>query len=204
VNFLLHFRLVENGGTSMYRVASVRTIHFCTGIGYKGELVKNKRYKRINMMNAQFSKWVLAGVAVAALAGCQSSGGSAQTSAKKNEPEMVINPPGTKLGGGFTAGMTPQQACDVFNKYYKTSARHNNLCKKLNQDKPKNFSNVSVVNRKITPTGNMNQAINTMVFVFNEQGTLNLVMAVEDDTPHDMEQKQVKDIHEQTVRKYHY
>jgi hypothetical protein len=69
---------------------------------------------------------MVVGVTLAALAGCQSSGNQ-QVAGQA----MAVKKAGEKLGGGFTAGMTPEMTCQVFNKYYKIRHSSNTLCRKV-------------------------------------------------------------------------
>jgi hypothetical protein len=155
-------------------------------------------------MQMKFNKLAIMGVALVALAGCQSNGDTAKSSAKNEQPEMVINAPGTPLGGGFTAGMTPQTTCDVFNKYYKTKMRNNLLCRKLRQKKNNDYTNATIINSNIKSIVNDNQDVSTMVFVFNEKGTLNYVTALDRNAAVKLERANSLNQRQDSVIKNHY
>ncbi len=154
------------------------------------------------MIDGKFKTIMVVGVTLAALAGCQSSGNQ-QVAAKA----MAVKKAGEKLGGGFTAGMTPEMTCQVFNKYYKIRHSSNTLCRKVSgsgANSSSEFANATIINYNIDMAASNEQVINTMVFYFSPVGKLNHVVAVDDPSPKRLEQKAHVDGRIHAVAALHY
>lgn len=126
------------------------------------------------MFNIFNRKLVIAAAAVLTLVGCQASSVdySSIRSTSNNEPTAQ----GKRLGGGFVAGMTPEQTCIYFYDHYKV--QRNNLCSKVGSA---NFSELTIVTKNIVKSPDMKNPINTIAFFFDKNARLNLVQAVVDD-----------------------
>ncbi len=103
--------------------------------------------------------------------------GAIAADAPEQAPQQEIKTEVVKLGGGFIAGMSPKQTCLFFKKNYRSKNEHNYLCRMIDR---KDFSNLTVVNTKITNGMKRVQQIENIAFFFNENEELHLVMSVED------------------------
>ena len=118
------------------------------------------------------NKLLLLGVAITVLSGCKASLGTDYDAIRAISNASTM-PQGKSLGGGFVEGMTPEQACIHFKDHFRTPK--NILCKNVGSA---DFTNLTVVNRRITGSPNQNNEIKTIAFYFDDDKKLALVQSV--------------------------
>ncbi len=126
------------------------------------------------MLKRKNCKLLTIAAAVTLLAGCQSTE-TADYADIRSISNTLPSPTGLKIGGGFIAGMTPEQTCIYFLDHYNT--KKNILCRQVGK---KDFSNLTLINYRITNTPGKMQGIDTIAFFFDQNKSLKKVMAVAD------------------------
>ncbi len=77
-----------------------------------------------------------------------------------------------QLDGGFTAGLSPAQTCEMFKQNYTARGKHNTLCRDLD----KNFANQKVVNKHISRSKIKGSPIKAVSFYFDKDQKLSNVV----------------------------
>jgi hypothetical protein len=129
------------------------------------------------MFNRKTSKLLIVAAAIATLAGCQTTTPVDYSAIRASSNATAT---GNRLGGGFVGGMTPEQACVYFIDNYKT--KKNKLCKQVGKS---DFSELTVVNKKITKSPDSKNQVTTIAFFSDKSGKLNMVQTVADDLADD-------------------
>ena len=159
----------------------------------------NKQFIKGNEMLKRKNRKLLATVAtVTMLVGCQSTE-TADYADIRSVSNISPTPTGQKLGGGFVAGMSPEQTCIYFLDHYNT--KKNQLCRNVGK---KDFSNLTLVNYRITNTPENLQGIDTMAFFFDQNKNLSKVMAVADPSHDSLGKEEYKNKLEKAVPIYFY
>ena len=79
-----------------------------------------------------------------------------------------------QLEGGFTAGMSPTQTCELFKQNYTARSKFNTLCRNLDKD----FANQTVVNKRISRSKMKGNPIKAVSFYFDKDQKLSDVVTL--------------------------
>ena len=130
------------------------------------------------MITTKSKKLALMALALASLAGCQSSG--VDYDALRMTSNQQPSPSGRQLGAGFIKGMTPEQTCIHFKDNFKT--KDNLLCKSVSRQ---NLAGATIVNRDIDDSHISNQAIAAIAFFFDNESKLNYIQGITPEQIHE-------------------
>ena len=128
-------------------------------------------------MNTLFNTKSIAAAIAMTMTSFGAFAGDMATDAPQQAPQQEVQKEVEKLGGGFIVGMSQLQTCLYFKENYRSRNENNYLCRMIDR---KDFSNLTVVNTKITNGMKRIQQIENIAFFFNENEELRLVMSVED------------------------